>query len=88
MSQAQINTMFELQQQMLKEFKIMQELIRDLVEKFALMQQQHNESKPAMTRGEALGILMGKLKEGEDSATNEGWMTVEESMALLGLAPV
>jgi len=40
---------------------------------------------PNMTFEEAQAILMSKLKEGEDSVVNEGWMTVEASRALLGL---
>ena len=40
---------------------------------------------PDMTIEEAKAILMSKLKEGEESVQKEGWMTVEESKALLGL---
>ena len=40
---------------------------------------------PNMTADEAKAVLMSKLKEGEESVLTEGWMTVEESRALLGL---
>ena len=40
---------------------------------------------PDMTAAEAKAVLMSKLKEGEESVRQEGWMTVEESKALLGL---
>jgi addiction module RelB/DinJ family antitoxin len=40
---------------------------------------------PDMTLDEAKAILIAKLKEGEDSVITEGWMTVEESKARLGL---
>ena len=40
---------------------------------------------PKMTTEEAVEILMSKLKEAEDSVSEEGWMTVEESKTLLGL---
>jgi len=40
---------------------------------------------PDMTVEEAKAILMSKLKEGEESVQKEGWMTVEESRAILGL---
>jgi DNA-damage-inducible protein J len=40
---------------------------------------------PEMTKDEALAILMSKIKEAEDSVEKEGWLTVEESKALLGL---
>ena len=42
-------------------------------------------STPKMTYEQALEILMQKLKEGEDSYKNEPTMTIEESMARLGL---
>ena len=38
---------------------------------------------PDMTIEEAKAILMSKLREGEESVENEGWMTVEESKSLL-----
>ena len=82
MPQAQINTLFEQQQRIVQELSI----IRDIVERLAHAQQV--QPKPEMTRDEALDVLMGKLRESEESIANEGWMTVEESMALLGLAPV
>lgn len=40
---------------------------------------------PCMTVEDAKAVLMSKLREGEESVQKEGWMTVEESKALLGL---
>ena len=40
---------------------------------------------PDMTVEEAKAILMSKLNEGDESVQNEGWMTIEESRARLGL---
>lgn len=40
---------------------------------------------PTMTKDDALAILMSELKKGEDSVSEGGWMTVEESKAKLGL---
>ncbi|MDR2201893.1 MAG: type II toxin-antitoxin system RelB/DinJ family antitoxin [Clostridiales bacterium] len=40
---------------------------------------------PAMSKAEAQNILFEKIREAEESVANEGWMTVEESRAELGL---
>jgi len=40
---------------------------------------------PDLSLDEAKAILMAKLKEGEDSVINEGWIGIEESRARLGL---